>query len=134
MMDARLSSNTILQGCRVLIVEDQFLLAEEMSAIIRSLGAEVVGPFATTAASLQLLRREKVDLAILDINLDGEQVYVVAHELRNHNIPFFFATGYEPWVVSLQFQDAPHLEKPVNSFSLIQAIARLDPPLVGSPP
>ena len=133
-MDARLASDKILQGCRVLIVEDQFLIAEEMSAIIRGLGAEVVGPSATIGASLQLLRNTRVDLAILDINLDGEQVYVVAQELRNHDIPFFFATGYEPWVVSLQFQDAPHLEKPVNSFSLIQAIATLDPPLVGSTP
>jgi two-component SAPR family response regulator len=133
-MDARLPPTTILQGCRVLIVEDQFLLAEEMSAIIRGMGAEVVGPFATTAASLRLLADASVDLAILDINLDGEQVYVVAQELRLRNIPFFFATGYEPWVVSLQFQDAPHLEKPVNSFSLIQAIGKLDPPLAGSTP
>lgn len=134
MMDACSPSSKILQGCRVLIVEDQFLLAEEMSAIIRSLGAEVVGPFATTAASLQLVRQERVDLAILDINLDGEQVYIVAHELRNRSIPFFFATGYEPWVVTLQFQDAPHLEKPVNSSSLLQAIAAIDPPLLGSTP
>lgn len=133
-MDARLPASTLLKGWKVLIVEDQFLLAEEMSGIIRGLGGQVVGPFATTEASLQLLRTTRVDLAILDINLDGEQVYVVAEELRNHNIPFFFATGYEPWVVSLQFQDAPHLEKPVNSFSLIQAIGKLDPPLAGSTP
>ncbi|MHB8285328.1 MAG: response regulator, partial [Caulobacteraceae bacterium] len=82
-MDARLPSSTILKGCRVMIVEDQFLLAEEMSAIIRGLGAEVLGPFATTEASLNLMRQTGVDLAILDINLDGEQVYIVAQELRD---------------------------------------------------
>ncbi|MHB8283752.1 MAG: response regulator, partial [Caulobacteraceae bacterium] len=96
--------------------------------------AEVLGPFATTEASLNLMRQTGVDLAILDINLDGEQVYIVAQELRDRKIPFFFATGYEPWVVSMQFQDAPHLEKPVNSFSLVQAIAKLDPPLARSTP
>lgn len=132
-MDAHFASKT-LQGWRVLIVEDQYFLAEEMSAIVHRLGGEVIGPCATTQASLELLAKSQIDLAILDINLDGEQVYVVAEELRNRDIPFVFATGYEPWAIAARFQDAPHLEKPINSFLLAQAVAKLGPPKLRSTP
>jgi two-component SAPR family response regulator len=133
-VDASQHRTTALKGYRVLVVEDQFLLAEEICAIIGRLGGEVVGPFATPKASLQWLAETTVDLAILDINLDGEEVYGVAEELQRRNIPFFFATGYDPWVVWPQFKYALHLEKPVNSSSLIQAIDQLHRPSAGSKP
>ena len=62
-------------------------------------------------------------MAILDINLQGAMVYPVADELRAREIPFIFATSYEPWSIPEAYKDVPRVEKPVN---LKQVIAMLE--------
>ena len=108
-----------LQGRRVLVVEDEYMLAEDLREALESQGAEVVGPVPTVAEALDLLRREPAPhMAILDINLGGEMVYPVADALRARGIPFLFATGYEPWSILEAYADVPRMEKPVELRSL----------------
>ena len=103
-----------LAALAVLIVEDQYLIADEMCALVERLGGTVIGPAARVSAALAVLASHRPDLALLDVNLDGERIYPVAEALREAGIPFVFMTGYDPWTIDSHFRDVPHLEKPVG--------------------
>jgi CheY-like chemotaxis protein len=112
-----------LRGRRVLVVEDEYLLAEDLREGLEGQGAEVLGPVPIVAEALALLRQGPApDFAILDINLQGEMVYPVADLLRAQGIPFLFATGYDAWAIPEAYADVPRTEKPVD---LTQATGRL---------
>jgi DNA-binding response OmpR family regulator len=97
------------------VVEDEYMMAQDLREALESQGAEVMGPVASVADALELLRdRPAPYAAILDINLQGEMVYPVADELRAMGIPFLFATGYEPWSIPEAYKDVPRVEKPVE--------------------
>ena len=103
-----------LRGRRVLVVEDEYLIAEDLREQLLSCGADVLGPVACVADALALLADgAEPDLAILDIGLGGEKVYPVADALRTRGIPFVFATGYDVWVIPKRYADDPRTEKPV---------------------
>ena len=103
------------QGRRVLVAEDEYLLAEDLREELERAGALVLGPVPTVREALELLAAEPApDMAILDINLGGEMVYPVADALRARGIPFIFATGYEPWSIPEAYKDVPRAEKPVE--------------------
>lgn len=114
-----------LAGLRILVVEDQFLIADDMRRAVAELGGEVVGPCPTVEAAQAVLAERPVDFAILDLNLQGDEVFPVAGELKRRAIPFAFATGYEAWVVPPEFQDRPLLHKPVASKELEKTLAEL---------
>jgi DNA-binding NarL/FixJ family response regulator len=114
-----------LDGRCVLVVEDQYLVADEMRRMVRSMGGDVIGPVARATAALELLANRAVDLALLDINLGDGNAYEVAKELLRREVPFLFATGCEPWVIPEQFQDVPRLDKPLTSRTLADAVHRL---------
>ena len=112
-----------LQGRRGLVVEDEYMLAEDLRAELEREGAEVMGPVASVADALELLRSGPApDMAILDINLGGEMAYPVADALRARDIPFIFATGYEAQAIPKAYSDVPRAEKPVE---VRQATAKL---------
>ena len=116
----------MLAGRRVLVVEDQYLVAVEMRRIVMSLGGEVLGPVARTPAALSLLAGASVDLALLDINLGDDDAYSIATELLRRQVPFIFATGCEPWVIPEAFQSVPRLDKPLTLRALADAVQRLE--------
>jgi CheY-like chemotaxis protein len=101
-----------LNGQRVLVVEDQYLIAQELSRMVRAWGGEVVGPFASRDRALDEAGNSQIDLALLDINLAGEAVYPVAEALEARGIPFMFVTGYARSAVRADFADTPYLDKP----------------------
>jgi CheY-like chemotaxis protein len=103
-----------LEGRSVLIVEDQYLIADDMRALVERLGGTVLGPVSQVSAAMAALAAESPSLALLDVNLDGEEVYEVAEALRASGIPFVFTTGYDPWTIDSRFSEAPHLEKPIG--------------------
>ena len=108
------SCDVSLQGRRVLVVEDEYLIAEDLREQLLSCGAEVLGPVASVNDALALLEDGAApDLAILDIGLGGEKVYPVADALRVRGIPFVFATGYDAWIIPDGYADVPRTEKPV---------------------
>lgn len=83
-----------LAGSRVLVVEDEFLIAAVLCDMLEDNAAVVVGPAATVAEAMRLLQEHPVDAALLDMNLNGQWSDPVAEELQQRRIPFVFTTGY----------------------------------------
>ena len=110
---------------RVLVVEDEYFLAEDMAEALQKLGAEVVGPVPTRDKALALLAAEPVDAAVLDINLKGEMVFPVAQALTEQGIPFVFATGYDQTAIPAEYQDTPRWEKPFDPEAFAEALPEI---------
>jgi DNA-binding response OmpR family regulator len=83
-----------LKGKRILVVEDEALIAVMVEDMIADLGGIVVGPAASIQAALALAQNEALDAAILDVNVRGERIDPVAEVLFTRNVPVLFATGY----------------------------------------
>jgi CheY-like chemotaxis protein len=116
-----------LEGLRLLVVEDEALVAMLLEDALQALGCAVVGPAGNVARALALLEKEDVDLALLDVNLGGKRSYPVAEALAARGIPFVFVTGYGASGVDRRFAAAPVLQKPFDGCQLAQAlVAGLD--------
>jgi CheY-like chemotaxis protein len=111
------------RGVRVLIVEDEYFLAQDLADWFQSLGAEVLGPAGTVAQALTLARGAGIDGAILDVNLRGERVYPVADLLMQRRIAFVFASGYGGELEPDAYSHVPRCIKPVNFTTLAKALA-----------
>src|SRR3954468_13230999 len=86
----------LFQGRRILVVEDDYLVVEEMVQELQASGADVVGPIANLPKAFERLEKvPDISGAVLDINLQGEEVYPLADELTRRGIPFVFATAYD---------------------------------------
>jgi CheY-like chemotaxis protein len=109
---------------RVLVVEDEMMVAMLIEDMLLDLGCTMVGPFVRLDAALEAAREEEVDAAVLDFNLNGEVIYPVAWTLRERNIPFVFATGYGASVLSDSFMGIPLLQKPFQQDDLQWALRR----------
>lgn len=119
-------TDDLLRGRRILIVEDEYLLANDLHDVIREAGAEVLGPVPSVAAALALIAAEAViDAAVLDVNLRGEMVFAVADALVARGVPFTFATGYDHWALPDRFADAPRVEKPLKGRQIRAALEPL---------
>ena len=112
-----------LAGLRVLVVEDDALLAMALELNLTGLGCEIVAMAATLDDAVPLARDAAIDGAILDVNLAGERVYPVADILASRNIPFLFATGYGTAALRDCDLSRPVLQKPYAIDSVVQ-IAR----------
>jgi CheY-like chemotaxis protein len=100
---------------RVLVVEDEFLIADELCRALGALGAAVVGPVASVAAARRLIEEGAgIDAALLDISLKGERAYAVADALTDRCIPFVFVTGYEASVIPSRFAEVARWPKPID--------------------
>ena len=84
----------ILTGRRILVVEDQFVIAMDLERVLRLAGGEVIGPVARLKPAMVLAQNEQFDFAVLDVNLFGEKVFPVADILELRAIPFLLTTGY----------------------------------------
>jgi DNA-binding NtrC family response regulator len=116
----------VLRGCRVLIVEDEMLVAMELEGLLADQGCGVVGPAPTVDRALALLDRERPDAAILDLNLDGQTAIPVAAALNARGIPFLLATGYgEAQSLGPELTHAPRVDKPVDHDRLVRTLARI---------
>jgi DNA-binding response OmpR family regulator len=116
-----------LQGLRVLVVEDDYFIANEICTALRSAGAAIVGPAPDLETGLATIRRELLDCAVLDINLHGQLVFQIAAELRTRGIPSIFATGYDDSVIPENLADAVRLEKPIDLTALLRAVESTRP-------
>jgi two-component SAPR family response regulator len=114
-----------LRGYRVLIVEDHYLVADELRRAVQQLGGEVAGPIPDLPGALECVESETVDLALLDINLGENAIYPAAKELLQRKVPYIFATGCESWIIPEEYQSVPRVEKPVTTKALADAIRRL---------
>ena len=115
-------STAPLAGLRVLVVEDDYFIADEICTTLRNGGAEVLGPSPDLEHGLEVVRNEHLDCAVLDINLHGDLAFSLANELRKRGTPSIFATGYDQSVLPGAFSDSVRLEKPVNLNELLRAV------------
>jgi len=115
----------LLSGVRVLIVEDEALLALEIQELLQSAGSTVIGTFNDLARAGQVARREAIDVAVLDTNLNGEMVYPLADDLAVRGIPFVFVTGYATSNLPERFRSMPQVAKPFDPTSLTNELQRM---------
>lgn len=111
-----------IAGLRLLVVEDEMLIAMTIEDVLTDLGCIVIGPASSVAKAMDLLDKQEIDGAILDLNLKGEQAIPVAQALHQRGTPFFFLTGYGSTGASQAMFDAPTLAKPFDPTSLQQLI------------
>lgn len=114
-----------LTGLKVLVVEDSYLIAEHVSELLVQYGAEVVGPVGRLGPGLKLVEEgTPVDIALLDVNLDGELCFPIASALMRRSVPFAFLTGYDDSdIIPRDFAAAPRLGKPLDEAQLVRTIA-----------
>jgi CheY-like chemotaxis protein len=112
-----------LTGKRILIVEDEFIVAAMAQDMLTELGATVIGPANTIAMGLCLARTDTIDAAVLDVNMDGDRIDPVAEVLSARSIPIVFATGYGDGALG-RAHEAPILDKPYTQEQLVNALAR----------
>lgn len=114
-----------LCGQRILIVEDEYFVADDLAQQLEAAGAEILGPAPTLERAVELLEAEQPDAAVLDINLRGERVYPLADDLKRRGVPFVFATGYDARVIPDAYAAVPRCEKPVSREAVVSALQNL---------
>ncbi|EPX83318.1 Response regulator [Rubellimicrobium thermophilum DSM 16684] len=113
-----------LSGKRILVVEDEAIVAMLIEDILTDHGAAVVGPAARIETALELADGEAIDAALLDVNLAGATTAPVAERLRARGIPFAFATGYGTSGLPAGFESSPLLQKPFQEQDLTAVLSR----------
>jgi len=111
-----------LKGKRILVVEDEALIAVMVEDMLMDMGSDVVGPAATIEAALALARAEAIDAAILDVNVRGERIDPVADALMARGVPVLFATGYGE-VKLASGATATVIDKPYTQEKLARGLA-----------
>ncbi|HLH90468.1 MAG TPA: response regulator [Xanthobacteraceae bacterium] len=110
---------------RILVVEDEMLIAMLVEDWLAELKCETVGPTGSAAEALALIEDGELDGAILDVSLDGHDSFPIADALRVRNVPFVFATGHGFGHIAERFKDAPTLTKPYDFERVRATVATL---------
>lgn len=108
-----------LAGARVLIVEDNFLIAEQLRRLVQDEGGEVVGPVATSQRACALIRSGPLDGAFLDVSLQWEESTRAAQLLEERHVPFLVVSGHAREFISNRFPQVPYVSKPFCEKSLV---------------
>ncbi len=125
-----MAKNEPFSGCRVLVVEDELLIALDLSQILKELGCGVVGPAGSVDKAFALLETRRPDLALLDEDLRGQPVTPVAETLRRQRIPFAILSGYDRSPTGDEvLVNATRLRKPTPLSAIRQVLNELWRPL-----
>lgn len=116
---------TDLRGRRILVVEDEALVAMLVEDALLDAGCTVLGPATSVEQALSLLRHNRPEAAVLDLNLSGHTSAPVADALVALGVPFLVATGYGAEGLPPGHEDAPVLAKPYDTSVLTETLARL---------
>lgn len=114
-----------LRGRRILVVEDEMLVAMLIEDVLTEAGCKLVGPATGVAQALGLIRDAPVEAAVLDVNVNGGDTYPIADALAQRGIPFVFATGYGAAGIRRDHADRPVLRKPFGEGELTTALLGL---------
>ncbi|MCT8003387.1 response regulator [Sphingomonas sanguinis] len=112
-----------LTNYRILVVEDEYMLAQGLRSELEDAGAVVIGPEPSVACALTCIAREdRIDAVVLDVNLGGEMAFPVADELSARQIPFLFASGYGDDVIKNRYPGVVNCAKPFVSRQLLRSL------------
>ena len=100
------------EGARILVAEDEYLVASDLSRALRKAGAEVIGPVPTLERAREAMAQSGAMGAILDVDLRGNTVFPLADALVEDGVPFIFMTGYASQALPERFRDVPCCHKP----------------------
>ena len=114
-----------LSGKRVLLVEDEYYIADDLRRTLIAAGAKVVGPYATLAKAQGALDRNGFDCAVIDLNLHGESAIPIADRLIEDGKSFAIATGYGSAAVPDRFNEVPRIEKPFDPPAVLKLVEQL---------
>lgn len=117
--------NKVLRGKRVLVVEDEYLVALALADDLEEAGAIVVGPATTVESALAFVEGDAIEMAVLDIKLQAELSFPVADALVARRIPFIFTTGFDADIMPDEYAHIPKCEKPSSTDAVTMALARL---------
>ncbi|MGM4983072.1 MULTISPECIES: response regulator [Rhizobium] len=115
----------LLSGRRVLVVEDEMLILIMIEDMLADLGCAAVTSAATVNQAIALIESQNFDVAMLDMNLNGEMTYLVADALATHGVPFAFSTGYSSDDIRDGYRDRPVLKKPFMDKELAEVFTHL---------
>ncbi len=115
----------VLHGKKVLIVEDEALIAMLFEDILEDTACQIVGPAMTVRQAMELAEAAEIDVAVLDVNLNGESSFPVAALLQSRGVPLVFSSGYGSQGLPPEWQDRPTLPKPFTSDEVVDTLARL---------
>ena len=107
----------LLDGRRILVLEDEYLVALDMKQMIEDWGGTVVGPVGRLAQAFALAESEELDGALLDVCLKGDLSFAVADELIAKGVPVIFVTGYDTPMLPERFATTPRLAKPFSEIA-----------------
>lgn len=117
--------------CRILVVEDEPLIATEIAGMLAAMGCHTVGPVAAVHQALVLIDTEPVDAAILDVNVSDGYITPVAERLLDRGIPVLLATGYEVFALSERLMSLPRLQKPYTSDQFMREVRNIRAQAIG---
>ncbi len=110
---------------RILIVEDESLIRMLLEDMLADLGHEIAASAASVPAAKEIASAGSFDVAILDVNLEGQEVFPVADILAERGLPFVFASGYGRTTLPERFRNRPTLQKPFQGVQLEEALKAL---------
>lgn len=111
----------------ILVLDDEALIGMELEALLQEAGYRVAGPAVDVQESLALIEEERLDGAVLDLNLNGERSDAVADRLTALGIPFIYLTGHADAVIDERHRHAPVIPKPFDDRRLLKAVAQMSP-------
>jgi CheY-like chemotaxis protein len=114
-----------LEGARVLVVEDEYLVAALIEQILESAGCIVLGPIPRVPEALDAVNDDDYDAAVLDVNLAGERINPVADALSERDVPFMFVTGYGANALPREYAERPHIGKPFRTAELVGMLSSI---------
>ena len=114
-------------GHRILVVEDEFLIRMLLEDMLTDLGYDLVGMAGRVDEAAEMAQTKDFDLAILDVNLDGQDVYPVADVIGKRGLPFMFVTGYGGRGLPDNYRNRPTLQKPFQLDELKRMLSQLLP-------
>lgn len=120
--DDKAADKNVLRDVRVLIVEDEFLVAIQLEDTLSSLGCKVLEPAHSLDGAQKAVDDNQFDVAVLDINIAGDPVYPIAQRLADAGIPFVFTTGYSREHIEEPWRNRPTLRKPYLAVELRRAL------------
>jgi CheY-like chemotaxis protein len=117
--------NSPFSGRRVLLVEDEMIVAWLLEDMLADLGCAVVGPATSVNQALAMIDAEAIDVAVLDVNLNGQMSYPIADALAARGMPFVFSTGYHKDRLLERYRTFPALQKPFHPSELADILEKL---------